>query len=173
VPIEYTNNNDSDNKKLIDLLDQFDSLLTEIITEKAFFKDNYIRDMIHKIWHNQLRETLQKIKNLLSEKEYLAKLEQVGLTGDQLNLKLYIFNNFNPRGAKRKENINRGTEIPAFRHTPSQTPLKIPLTKSSALGILGFFNSLLGSLSIVTPIAESIKEFKDMVHFEIEHGTKP
>ena len=54
--------------------------------------------------------------------------------------------------------------------------IKVPkmptLTKRIISGFFDFYNCLLGSLSDVIPMVESIREFKDMVHFEIKYGNK-
>jgi hypothetical protein len=65
------------------------------------------------------------------------RLSLVGLSGNQLKFKMYVFNFFLKKNAIKK--------------------------------VLEAINSILGSLSLVFPLAESIKEFKDFLELGNEN----
>lgn len=154
-------NREMDIRKLVYLLHQFDVILSSIIGNKILFKNEQTYSMLVDEWKNHLAGKLSVLNRMLSLDQYTEPLKNAGLTGSQLTLKFNIFNNF-----------IYGEVLNDRDFTAKNPPHKLPtLTERIISGFFDFFNSLLGSLSGVIPMIESIKEFKDMVHFEIKYGT--
>lgn len=152
---EYGFDKGKDLQILTYLLSEFDRILSAIINERYLFKNEQIHNLIIEIWQGEFQGKLLNLAQLveiLQDKD----LKAVGLTGKQLQLKLQIFKSF----------LARDDRFLGLLKQPA-----IELSKRFISGFFDFFNSLLGSLSDVIPFIESFKEFKDMVHFEIEYGS--
>ena len=157
-----TDEKNNDATKLVYLLDQFNFILTKIIENKSLFRNERIYSMIKELWDKELKTKnfLPSLADVLLTGKYAKELEAVGLFGPQLTLKFNIFNNF------------------FLGEMVDESAIKLRSTKPFTLGkriiaaFFDFFNSFLGSLGIAIPIAEALKEFKDMVHFEINYGNE-
>ncbi|HAT1764868.1 hypothetical protein SCJ96_11310 [Legionella pneumophila serogroup 1] len=90
------------------------------------------------------KELIPIIKQVKEDIEHLSvdKLERVGLWGDQLTLKIKGFEN-------------------AFKSWSSNG------TKKALLKLLKWLNTILGSLSIIIPHCEPIKEYKECIENDL------
>lgn len=108
--------------------------LKKIITNKSLQKD------IHNAWQEVKKTISVAIEHLHSpdSQKISIKLNEVGLTGAQLQLKINLFNWF------RKKYISEKT-------------------RNWLIRLLGVMNSILGSFSKACPFVEPFKEFKELV----------
>jgi hypothetical protein len=151
--------------KLGSLLFQFERVISEIIKDKTLFKNEHIYSLILEIWQTELKDKILNLGKEFFAGRYYQELKKVGLTGKQLDLKFSILGYF-----LHGELVEVDLRNKDLFH--SGWPDKLPsLTKRIIDGFFDFFNSLLGSLQVVVPMVEFFKEFKDMVHFEIKHGS--
>lgn len=152
--------------KLIFLLTQFELTISEIIKDKLLFKNEHTYALISQIWENELKEKVLGLRKKLYDGQYYAALKIAGLTDKELDLKFTILSYFLYGGLVKVDLLDNDRSCVS-------TPTKLPsITKRIIAGFFDFFNSFLGTLSGVLPMAESIKEFKDMVHFEIEYASE-
>ena len=149
--------NKTDFKILYAIIEE--DFISIVLRKKSLFQDEEIRSSLSDAWFNRIKFRVGDIINQLEDKDVLWKLKQVGLTGDDLNIKIQCYNGYVESN-------------PLDSWVNSNPPTKLPhWIRRFIFGLFDYFNTILGSLSHAIPGAELIKEFKDMIHFVIEYGT--
>lgn len=110
------------------------SVFGKILESDNWFVDSKMKDLANETWNEELQPKFEKLKDeVLAINSDDERLVQVGLSGKQLKFKL---------------------EVLKFVNVNNEKPTK---------KILGAINSVLSSLVTISPLAESIKEFKDFL----------
>ena len=148
---------DENKQKLIDFLDETEKILESIVKViKEIVPDRKdVHPEIEKSWEELKKKYLPKIKNKL-EKCKLSKLEQQGLTGIMLELKIKEFN-------YRKDHFERERGSWLSPGNILRRFIKNPFSK-----IVTAIDNILDSLTQVVGITHALKEFKDTLNSIIE-----
>lgn len=154
-----------DISKLVKFIDDLESQLDYFIEyrSKSFLKSSYDDELTLRLLLNAWQSTKPRfitLRDHLQKMESLEKLQSVGLTGSELYLKLYYFN----------ESLDElKTEEIKFKKLESPVKMNYIIRQFRRLKdhwekCLDFANIILGSLSIAgVPGADAIGEMKDTI----------
>lgn len=134
--------NEQEREYLTRFLDEVEHLMAEIVEQRERFFRAELRELIQRAW-DEVRPRFGKLRDALSSGVFDDRLDEVGLRGAQLELKMRGF----------------GLALEEFRRSG-----RLGLLKK----LLDWINTILKSLVAAIPGGEPIVELKEILEKEIQ-----